>query len=123
MISKFGYGLLWLQNLIYTGASVDVNALLNQPDAADKAGGPLEGVAKLFRSLGAGTVNITRETIVYIAVYSMLAAGIGLMVFGKNPVKRGEEKEGIAWKAVGMVISFAAVSLVIFFQTVGENLL
>ena len=109
-----------LQSILLS-TSVDVDALLNQSTSADK--GALSEVDSLVKEYGSGIYNIGRNVFVYIVVICLLISAACLVLHGNNVSKRSEEKSGIGWKIAGGIIGFAAASIVVLMQTIGESLL
>lgn len=104
-----------------TLATVDVNSLLGE-SGANEAGKPLHAIDGLIKGYGAGTVNILRNLLVYVAVGGLIIGCIALIVHGNNVAKRAEESSGLIWKIAGAILGFAAAGLVILAQQIGIGL-
>lgn len=100
---------------------VNVSDLLNEK-GANEAGGALNKLDQLVKGIGAGSVNIFRNAFVYIAVVGLLISAICLVIHGGNVAKRADERSGLVWKVVGIILGFAAVSIVVLAQTIGGGL-
>lgn len=99
----------------------DVGALLGEP-GANEEGKPLHAIDELVKGYGAGTVNILRNVLVYVAVGGLIVGCICLIIHGNNVSKRAEERSGLLWKVAGAVLGFAAAGLVVLAQNIGIGL-
>ena len=118
MLSRLGTTVTNLRGVILT---VDVGSLLGET-GANEEGKPLHAIDELVKGYGAGTVNILRNLLVYVAVAGLIVGCICLIIHGNNVSKRAEESSGLIWKVAGAILGFAAAGLVILAQNIGNGL-
>ena len=118
MLSMLGTTVRNFSGILLT---VDVGSLLGET-GANEEGKPLHAIDELVKGYGAGTVNILRNLLVYVAVAGLIVGCICLIIHGNNVSKRAEESSGLIWKVAGAILGFAAAGLVILAQNIGIGL-
>lgn len=118
MLSMLGITIRRFCGMLLT---VDVGSLLGE-SGANEEGKPLHAIDELVKGYGAGTVNILRNLLVYVAVAGLIVGCICLIIHGNNVSKRAEESSGLIWKVAGAILGFAAAGLVILAQNIGIGL-
>lgn len=113
--------LTWFTKVALVLTESEVKDLLSEK-GAEQEGKSLEQVGKLVQDYGAAGFNIGRTLLVYGAGIAVLACAIGLILHGRNVQKRQEAKEGILWTVAGIILGFAALSVVLLAQSIGTSL-
>lgn len=103
------------------GGGVDVEALLNRT-GAEKEGGVLNPISEFIQNMGSGAYNISLIILTYAAVIGLVITAIGFAIHGNNVQKRTENREGLGYKILGIVLGFAAGGIVVIANTVGKGL-
>ena len=83
--------------------SVDVRALLQNENSADKEGRALGQISKLVNDFGAAGYNIGMHILIYGSFIALLGCVVRFLIHRRNINKRVEQKDGVGWTVLGFV--------------------
>lgn len=101
--------------------SVDVRALLQNENSADKEGKALGQVIKLIEEYGAAGFKIGMLVFVYGSLIALLGCAVRFLIHRRNKNKRVEQKDGTIWTIFVIVLGFAAIGIFLLAALFTQN--
>ena len=103
-----------------TKLGMTVDSILESGKSAMEDGGSFKDLSSTVDELGGGAYHITRKAGVYLLLIA-IAVGFIILAFSKAH-NREEAKSAMMWKIIGGAGFFAAVSIIVLLETLGQGL-